>query len=436
MALVFTTPDGPAGARPEFVTPTGGRQVSVVADMTSAASPVWGLQTAWAIDPLTGNDANVGTPAAPLRTMGEFNARMLVQFVSVAQTLQLVGDVLDQPLWLIGTRYASGASLTVRGTRTDVASGTVNVVAGLGAGGIRPWQLTTAGMDWTLVPVGAQVRFSTGQTSMILEVIDANNVIVGAIGTISGNTSAAPTVGSTVTAATLSRALPPMVLAQGLGTTFTFQLVLTDLSFDAAHDYVLRGGVPVQIFGCELKVPAVQGMFSTDNPANVKCCRLTYTGAGSWNWAPKQDLNTSGLVLVGTGPQFVFHPTGRSFQGDLAANGVRFNVNSNPFVGCGAMYFRRASGSPVLVNDGGALIVNGPINGAPLGVGQNAGFGLDTPTGRIWYVGAGNKPTVTGTSGDARVGTTTRTYAQIPFVNWDATVPTAFTGNGAMIIQI
>lgn len=408
-------------------------------NVSGASLLLWGQQAAWAIDPVNGDDAAFGTPSSPLKTMGELNFRLDGNLIQQATTVQCVGDVLDQPLWLSGTRIQSGASLTLSGTRTDVASGLVSVVTGLGAAGIRPWQITTTGINWTAVPAGAQVRFSTGELAMILEVVDANNVIIGAIGALTGVTSNAPTVGSTVTAATLSRALPPVLNASGVGTRGTFQVLFRDFSFDAANDYTLCGGVPTQFYGCELKAPAtLGGNFIAENPANLRCSRLTCTGTGGWNLnGSMSDLNTAGVVCVGLGAGSIANPRGRIFHGDMAFNGARLSVNSNQFVSCGAMYFRRVLGvSCILVNDGGALLMNGPpVNGAT-GAAGNTLFGIDVPTGRVWYIGAGNKPTVTGTSGDTRIGGAVKTYAQVPFISLDATVPTAITGTFAQIIQI
>lgn len=399
-----------------------------------------GSQTAWAIDPVSGDDNGPGSPSLPLRTMAEFNLRYQDLMVRVPASLQLIGNVLDAPLWLSGTRFGAGASLTVTGTRTDVASATVAVVTGLGPSNTFPWQVQTAGVDWLTVAVGSQVRFSTGQVAMILEVVDADNVIVGAIGAAGVSlTSFAPTVGSIITAATLSRALPPIINASGQAPANTSQINLFDISFDspsalggAVNVYSLSGGVLVQFLGCELKFSSsVSFIFST--PCNVRCCRFTQSATLALR-SGSDPPQTYGLVVAGTGATIINHNSGKILHAGLSIIGARFFVTGGSCV-IGSTHVRKSLGSScVLVQNDAAVVATGILNGS---IG-NLGIAIDVPYGRYAYVNAGNKPTITAVT-DPRVGGITRTLAQLPFtaLQLDAVPPTVTTlvGNGAAIVQ-
>ena len=173
-----------------------------------------------------------------------------------------MGDVLDAPLWLRGTAYAAGASLTVTGTRTVLGTATINVVTPLGTAGTFPWQLTTTGINWTTAPLGSQLRFSTGHVGFIAEVLGANDVVVGAIAAPGVSLAPiTPTVASTVDLVSLSRALPPLLIfsAQINNAAAVF---LQDLSFDppvagGVNGYLFAGGGQTQFFGCELRTAGV-----------------------------------------------------------------------------------------------------------------------------------------------------------------------------------
>lgn len=394
-----------------------------------------GLQTAWAIDPSTGDDEGPGTPSAPLRTMDELNSRLEGVTLRVAATLALIGNVTDAPLWLNATRFASGASLTVSGTRTDLASGTIVAVTGLGPTGTMPWQVTTSGITWSAsnTPVGSQVRLSTGQVAMISEIIGANDVLLGAIAAPGVSVvSSTPAPGATLTVASLSRALPPIVSAsaQTTNATTTFSLSFQNLSFDPSSNiYWLEGGCPIQFYGCEMRFAA--STFYANTPLNLRACRFTLTG--NLNVRTGFDfVNTYGLVVAGTGSTLFNHQLGTLTHSNLNLNGARLSV-TNAVAQVSATHIRNTAG-PVLIQNSGRLQATGIINGST----GNTSIAIDIPLGTLSYQGAANKPTITAGS-DPRVGGVTRTLAQIPFValQLDAVPPTVttLTGNGASFVQ-
>lgn len=415
-----------------------GKKLTLDASLAS-----YGLQSAWAINPLTGDDEGPGTLASPLRTQAELNARLSLNLIQQATTVQLVGNVTDAPLNLQGTRFARGASLTLSGTLTDVTTGTISAVSALGianGGAVTqpPWLLTTTGaVDWTTVPVGAQIRYSTGHISMLLAAVSATQAIVGCLAA-SGFSLAliTPAAGTTFTVSSLSSCLPPATnatqIAQNGGNTGT--IVLSALRMDLANnDICATGGATLQLFGCELVCATTAGfLHSGGGTIDLRACRITLSGANSFRFRGSQGdiTNTFGLCIVGTGGNFFQHNCPVSHN-NTALSGARLLCSTDSSVQVGSCYFRNTAG-PVLVNSQGRLLCNGIMNG--LAGDGNSGIGIDVPSGVVSYFST-SKPVVSGAS-DTRVSGNAKTYGQIPFINLDATVPAAVTGNLAQIVQI
>ena len=406
-------------------------------DEISGAS--FGVQTAWAIDPVNGNDASLGTPALPLKTMSEFNERMQGLHVLQATTLQLVGNVTDAPLWLNGTRFES--TFTVSGTRTTIADAVpITVVTGLGPTGTRPWQLTTTGIDWTTVNGGSldgmQLRFSTGQIAMPMAVVDANNVIVGPL-LATGITAAdsTPTTAMTIAVATLSQALLPIVQCSGSSNQSAILLNFLDLDFNfnptTSNPMTMDSGCfTAQFYGCTFKISSAWVITSVGT-INFRACGMN-AGANQITWRIGVGANSFsgsvGLVMRGTGATAMSHQAGTANQQLLCMQGAKLVAVGSAYVLVTATFILGTT-NPVQISQQARIEAQGIVSGS-----GNAGIGIDVTLGTFGYVGAAAKPTVTGAS-DTRVGGVARTYAQIPFVNWDATAPTAFTGNGAAIVQ-
>lgn len=416
----------------------------------SAALLSWGLQRTWVIDPATGDDAGNGDASSPLKTMGEFNARMSGNFVQVAATLQLVGDVVDAPLSFNSTRFSSAGSMTVFGTKTDVGTASITAVTGLGDTAARvPWQITTgAGINWTTVDLNSQVRTSLGVVGMIVEVIDANNVILGPVGTplVTGSVTVAPLVGQTVTVATLSRALPPQSNGMAAFGIFGTPVLVQDLNFNSptgfgvvgVGQYAITGSLGFLFYGCVFNFLTAQSQFFAGASVGIRCCRWNASQQVSWRAGPDVPQIT-GLVIAGTGSTIYNHQAGTyAYTSPIFIGARLFNTGCVMQVGGG--HSRKTGTSCVTVQNGGFLnFVTSPFNsGVSPSASGNTGIGLDCADGRISYSSSA-KPTVTGTS-DTRVGGVAKTYANIPFINatLNAIPPTVqtLTGNLAAIVQV
>lgn len=399
-------------------TSPSGRDVLLAATLAG-----YGSQVAWAIDPANGNDLDSGTPATPLRTMGEFNERMCGLKVPVAQTLQLVGNVTDEPLMLMGTRYITGGSLVVSGTRTVLATGcTISVVTALGGNPIGtsfPWQLTTAGINWTTTAANAQLRFSNGSVGWIAEVVDANNVIVSPV-SVTGATSV-PTTAFTFSVETLSQTLPPFVNGVSQVSATSATVTMQDLSLQQGRCNINVVGVDFN--ACEI-ISTASVTWDTTAPFRWLRCRHTCANAAllTLRAAPAawSSLGCTHVGASGAQSAAIAVRGGQAVMQVATMLGMKLTTLDNCFLQIGSgMHFRNtvATGSAGLVTlfNMSRIYVLNSVNGSINGAIGNSGVMFDTRSGEFAYNGSAVKPTATGTVGsDVRLGNAaTLSYATI-----------------------
>ena len=412
MALLFSSPKGPAGALIELDSPTG-NILSPVVEFFGVPDPAFGAQTDVAINPGTGNDAGPGTVAQPLRTMGEFNRRYAGLLVTAAATLQLVGNVLDAPLWLRGTSFGPGASLTVLGTVTALAAATITLVTGLNTAGatLQPFQLTTTGIDWTTVPLGSRLLASNGTFAWIRNVIDANNVIVGSFASLV-STSVVPTAGLTLTVQALSQAQPPNLSIQALDSTGV--VTMRDLAFVGAN---VVSQAPFQanvlIFACEIQVQGQASVVSSVGGIQFRSIRWTMLAAASivtyrcsgaqlfllsavWSGATTGTINANvpGGFIVMQHATIQLATLAVSTMGALQLN-TSCNINHTT--------------TAVIVDTNGFLQAGTCVVTGTAG----SGVGIDLRCGLYIWTGAGGRPTISGATADCRVALVPYTYAAL-----------------------
>lgn len=92
-----------------------------VSDDTST-SFLWTLVTLWGIDPVNGNDDNVGSPASPLKTGEELQRRWGTTGRNIGNGASVTVQILNP-----------GANISVVGVRTNVAAGAAIVLQGMNA---------------------------------------------------------------------------------------------------------------------------------------------------------------------------------------------------------------------------------------------------------------------------------------------------------------
>jgi hypothetical protein len=411
-----------------------GQELGLVSPLSS-----YGQQSAWAIDATLGSDENPGTPLHPLRTMAEFNRRLCTNYIQQPTTLQLLGDVIDEPMQITGARMKLNASLTVSGTQTRLGGGTISTVTAIGTGGTTyPFQLATTGINWTATPLGSQIVLQGGQVCWIRNVVDANTIVVGAMTTLGSSTVFTPTAGLTFTVNSLSRAQAPLldIVAQTNGAVATTSITFQNLSLDSASNSVFRGcGVVIQ--GCELNNPVA---LSNDgsNTLLYRSCRFTMTSNVNLRGGNGR-LNTTACTFVGvTGqPQVVWTSGMDFFTNSLSFYAVNAFVAACAIqVSTGGWHFEQVTtGSILSIQFGGfvfATATGSALNGRNC---TGSGVGIDIANGQYVYNGAANKPTLGVASGgttDVRLGSggsaITFTYALLgtgkQYAQLDAVPPT------------
>jgi len=386
----------------------------------------YGLQTQWAIDPATGNDSGPGTPAQPLRTMAQFNARMAyTQVTAGAVTLQLVGNVTDAPLQLVGTSFAVGSTLTVSGTVTTVGTATVSNVTTLET--LAAFQLTTTGIVWTSGDVGKRLLLPGGQVGWVAEFVDANNVITGPFVSSAG-AAVAPAIGNAMSVQTLSSSIAANV--QGTctttGTVVTVQHTAIATSFAAG--LFISNGIPLGMFGCSVTFTLGVTVFAQDFINFFACF---YTGGTGWNFRGQGSLLGVTAVSCPSGCN------GRSnlIMGPALFDAAAFVMNEGSIMRLAARLHWRNTNGPLKVFFGSVISCQNLMSGSVgnTGVGVTVGGSC-----AVLYPAPSVKPSVTGAS-DTLIGTTARTYAQIPYVDLqlNAIPPTVqtLTGTPATMAQ-
>lgn len=379
-----------------------------------------GLQAAWAIDPALGDDDYPGTPTFPLRTMREFNNRLQGVAIDVTMTLQLVGNVIDDPLQIVGARFKPTTSLTVTGTRTQVGTGTVSTVTALGNGATTfPWRLVTTGIDWTTISTSALLVTSTGQSAFIRDVIDANTVEIGPLAS-STFAPATPTAGATFTVFTLSRALPPSLYlaASSSGTAANIAVSMLDLSFDGGLGIDMSGG-GIALQRCEFTLSAqTEWRNAAGNIALIRGCRMTCTGGGPT--LRGRFSITVCLFLSASTIRLLSCISGAQTLGTLAFKRVRIAAQSAKVtVTTGGLQFDAVSGTIVAHIDLNGSIYCNTATSFVSGTNCTATSGIEVTFGAYLYLAAA-VPTLgiaSGCTADVKLGggatILTFTYAQI-----------------------
>lgn len=139
-------------------------------DATLSAAAL--VQDDWTIDPVNGNDENIGTAEAPLKTMSEYARRIGRGTVTApAHVVHVVGDIDEGAIYLQG-HYPNG--VIFRGTKTVVRSGTLT--------GVQNWNSAVSpGVDGRLTDSSLPVSWSaSGLLGKFIEITSGTHV--GAVG--------------------------------------------------------------------------------------------------------------------------------------------------------------------------------------------------------------------------------------------------------------
>ena len=391
----------------------------------SNAAASFGSQANWAVDATNGNDGGAGTPAEPLRTVAELNARWHTIRFTVAPTVTFVGNCIDAPFMFNGV-LAPGQGMTLNGTVTTEGTATITVVTPLGAGGnTYPYQITTTGRTWTSGDVGKRVTLPTGHVSWVQEFIDSNNVVLSQCVT-SANSTTTPSVGS-ITIDSLSQIALPT--ANAMANSFAQNIAFNN--FDIVNTFSIiyvNAGVNNLFFGCRFTKSTSQ--FVVNGPMSLRGC--AFVGSSSHTIRGAAICTLSSCVFISGTLNAVSSPI--SLLSCSMASCPVFLTNP-PVVQLSLLRFRNTANPLTLQNGGVALnLANSTIHGST----GNTGVGIRVLSGsQFQWTGASAKPTVTGAT-DVQIGVTSYTYTQLGtgLTDYATAAPPLVTGTPAAMFQV
>lgn len=385
--------------------------------LTPTGADVWGAQTTWAVDEATGDDSNIGTPASPLASVGELCRRLSNNTIQDNTTIEFVGDVTE-PIELRNTKVADGKTVTINGTATTTASGAIGTVTALGPNSGFPWQLDTTGIDWTTVTERRIVITNTasvGAIAWVLEVVDADTVIIGTLSTI-GTPSITPTNLMTFDIQELSTVPNSNIDASATAMQLPLvqSIIVQDLRFTSGVNDMRVAGSRHTFFGCDFTFSAA-GTFSSDCLAAVfRQCRWNGVAASGHDLISKNIFILIGGILVGGGLRWRTAIAQGQIQQFSTFNAQMF-VNSYIRINAGGLHMRDSPSNPFSVLPGcyvSAFSTTSILSGA-----DNLGIGLVVNTGGAYSYQSSAKPTISGATADTQIGGTNTAYASVPSVN-------------------
>ena len=418
----------------DTTTPTDGRRVVASSDgkrwfRVMAPNPAWLGKAIWGIDAVAGNDDNdggiVGGVWHPLATWDELRCRMAQGVVSVAQSVYLQTDLVEDVIidWSHDDQLVGSCSTTIIGTRSDEYSGT----CGAGTTAYDPATSSLGRIEDAAVPTGAWS--TSGLVGHHFRMTTGTHI--GYVGVIATELAASPTKCyylPLVNVTTWTTGVAPLAGEQY--TVYDLTTVTGKLEIQNPAAYVATLDVAFENLG--VTEPVIEnaggvlvayvsrfvGDHSTDDGGTTVAIgnRFAHTvGAFSLvagrfdstgNWFDGHGVDAS------DGSDFVVN--GASIFSSLAAAacpvGLR-GASTCTFV-TWASWLPTGTIAPAL--DLQEMSFASLTTGYPCGKLVGALSSISVKTGAELFYAAGYAPTVTGAATDVAIGATTYTYAQLP----------------------
>lgn len=423
------------------------------------ASATWAQQLDWGIDPLLGNDENVGTAAAPLRTPGEFSRRIPAgTLIALKMVVELLNDLeRNDPLrinvQLPATPEADGAitQFVLKGRRSLLASGALT--------GYTPLSRTTGSTSRNVITAAMDFTPYLGET------------IVLTSGTGAGYSAQIQEAGvntATITPWTLEHTsdttLPPSApllqpagivagntfeIRHSISLGFSPQLIFSGGSFGSLTSAVQIRNVRNGLAGLSANV--IEGaVFETRSPGAllyvIGCflnvvfqgagiVRMSNTLIGGGPCFPSSSMSVR-IVSGGTAPVSGANIGGVSINGGVVGFDGDFAFMCGLFVGAASSVLTCFPGFVRLGNvgffvpagSGGPAVTLNPAAFCEVRTGEYGSHVVyGTSVGYAWKINApatatyqATKPTINATLGVGRecnIGGTDTLYAAVPVVN-------------------
>jgi len=409
-------------------------------------------QSDWAIDPLYGSDVAIGTSSAPLRTLSEWVRRMEAagKITASTMTVTILRDLAagDYP---VGTINVGNCYLTIRGAKTTVTTGTFTSVVSCDPATNVPYSITDTALPtnsfWSAHvhqsdALGRYIRITSGvhvdQVMWPAKDLGTKQVRVSTPIMIDPD-QALFAYGIGALSVSDPYALEQLPFTHGMSVRFVTDInegvsngavaagrarvVFQDLAFPgldlttftnvgviSSHGLWDFGG-SLSFHGCDLGTQQVQGS------ALFVSCRYNYC----------QQVD---------GQRYVFGGLTAGLYGGFGIYSGNLNIDfrhliqgdgtntTGLFFGGGSYHQVGSVGAfdcyvGVSVSGSGFADFVPFITALELFGSGNATYGIRVDNGCTARVYSTGTKTLTGTLGDVRVGTATKTWGQIPFIDND-----------------
>lgn len=411
-------------------------------------------QPDWVVDPVNGNDGFSGVPGSPLKTLSEWvrRASSVDRLTASSMTVTILSS-LNAGDYPMGVIRVGNCNLVIQGSPTPVQTGTYTTVVQCNPATNVPYSITDTALSsasfWSAhvsntASVGRRLRTTSGP--------NVGNVVWPAkdLGAKSCRVSApmvldldAGSFAATLGALTTG---DPYVLEQipmtnGMAVTFLTdqnegaskgsssfgqaRVVFKDLGFPGIDQSlfttpgVIRSNhdvadfcAQVAFFGCDVGAQIMAG--------SVYCCNCRFNYQ---EFSNGQSTIHAGLAAVQFGG-IEYHAGSRScsldlrflIQGSGLGPGLAIHGGSYPQFSSFGIF--DCTHGIDMYNHG--LELSTGLSSYEIFGSGNSGFGIRFISGAFGkFSSASGTRTLTGTSGDLRVGTVTRTWGQVPYVDSD-----------------
>lgn len=379
----------------------------------SGADPAALLQDTWFINALTGNDANDGlTAGTALASWGELRRRygdnpILPQTVTVN-----IGSDLDEDIFLNGTVVLQPGVLfrIFGGVRSVFDSGTLTNVTAQNRATQTPMQLEAPGLD---AQVGQRIRFTDGAAAGatcwafrspgadLVDCVQAVTYDATANPLASDSTPATPSGGDAFVVEEMFRVRSVALDFERLDAGSDFCAVVDSLNVVDTNGVFHAASKLLQPVFVRCAIASNRSSAQT-NATFVSCSNSIVTHNGLFELFDASLLKSPVSTVSAIGGRVLLkHDT-------IVANGAFRCLAGSALLQDSAVFDSNGSGIQ-LEGESTCVVQSGTVWGN-----GNADFGFNIRAGSVLTYPTGNKPILTGDTGDTQFGGATVAYAAIP----------------------
>ena len=406
------------------LTPSGAGEppLAEVLDVVTreVGDPAYAVMENWFIDPVSGDDKHDGDSVnGALKTLDELSRRLRDQEINQTTIIQLLGDVpaTDRPV--LRLNIGDNGFVVIRGTKTPLAIGTLTAVTNKNPAANQPYEITDSALADDFGPlglVGKQIRLTggaqEGATAWIAKDLTGKKARVSfwsiePLAVQGMNLWSTPTnapVDSPYVVEQMS-SVDDLLLDVCISTEWvasSCKLVIEDLTINPGDDRVTRFRSTGSYYGVAFKNCSLGNLVPVGSPLRTLGCKHSFAG---FYQAGTYELN---YALV-TWTCDVYAGSAMLLRGCFLQDAGIYTFGQGHIYVSGDLGIMDCPYDAVYLSSGGGVVRLGSLWGS-----GNADFGCNVLAGSALYYTS--VPTITGVSGDAKIGGTARTWAQIPYI--------------------